>query len=93
MITSDDSQALFLPFCVFLITLFLSTACSWFAPALIILKDFSVGKSLSISLSAIWKNLLGVLFTIPLNLATSYISYCSVFYKKETQKDDVTVTS
>ncbi|MBE8597822.1 BPSS1780 family membrane protein [Xenorhabdus sp. BG5] len=115
MIISDDSQVSFLSFCVSLITLFLSTACFWFAPALVILKDFSVRKALSISLSAIWKNLLGVLlfllfiyllffisaiplflgilFTAPLSLATSYISYRSVFYKKETQKDDITVTS
>ncbi|BET96362.1 BPSS1780 family membrane protein [Xenorhabdus taiwanensis] len=114
MLISDDSQESFLSSCVFLITLFLSTACSWFAPALVILKDFSVGKALSISFRAIWKNLLGVLlfllfiyllffisalplflgalFTVPLSLATSYISYRSVFYKKETQKDDITVT-
>ncbi|MEQ1961751.1 BPSS1780 family membrane protein [Xenorhabdus khoisanae] len=104
IIAYNDSELSFLSLMITLISLFLSTACSWFAPALIILKNFNVGKALSISLNAISKNILGVilffifmyllifistiplflgiLITAPLYMATSYSSYCRVFYKK-----------
>ncbi|OTA16366.1 membrane protein [Xenorhabdus vietnamensis] len=108
-----NSEISFLSFFTLLISLFLSSASSWFASALIILNGFNVEKALSTSLKVIWKNLLGVLlfllfmyllifisaiplflglfFTIPLNLATSYTSYRSVFYKQETKRDEDTM--
>ncbi|SFN60579.1 hypothetical protein [Xenorhabdus japonica] len=108
-----DSEISFLSFFTILISLFLSSACSWFASALIILNGFNIEKALSNSLKAIWKNLLGVLlflffmyllifisaiplflglfFTTPLSLAISYTSYRSVFYKKETKRDEFTM--
>ncbi|PHM48446.1 BPSS1780 family membrane protein [Xenorhabdus miraniensis] len=61
IITYNDSELSFLSLMITLISLFLSTACSWFAPALIILKNFNVGKALSISFNAISKNILGVI--------------------------------
>ncbi|MBC8951770.1 BPSS1780 family membrane protein [Xenorhabdus sp. PB62.4] len=61
IITYNDSESSFLSLMISLISLFLSTACSWFAPALIILKNFNVGKALSISFNAISKNILGVI--------------------------------
>ncbi|MDC9580255.1 BPSS1780 family membrane protein [Xenorhabdus sp. PR6a] len=109
----DNSETSFLSFCALLISLFFSTAYSWFSPALIILKDFNVGKALSMSLNAFWKNFLGVilfiiflyllfvismiplflgvLFITPLTLVTSYSSYRRVFYKQESQKDEIAI--
>ncbi|MBI6548526.1 BPSS1780 family membrane protein [Xenorhabdus lircayensis] len=61
-ITFDDgSSSSFLSLFAILISLFLSTAYSWFAPTLIVLNNFNVGKALSTSLNAICKNLLGTL--------------------------------
>ncbi|MDX8000369.1 hypothetical protein FE394_14475 [Xenorhabdus sp. Reich] len=61
MIAEDDSPLSFLSLFSIIISLFLSTAYSWFAPALIILNGFNVKKAISVSLNAICKNLLGIL--------------------------------
>ncbi|CDG17261.1 BPSS1780 family membrane protein [Xenorhabdus doucetiae] len=115
MAIDDHSETSFLSLCVSLISLFFFTAYSWFSPALIILKDFNVGKALSMSLNAFWKNFLGVilfiiflyllfvismiplflgaLFITPLTLVTYYSSYRRVFYKQESQKDEIAITN
>ncbi|MDC9597439.1 BPSS1780 family membrane protein [Xenorhabdus anantnagensis] len=115
MIIGSDSEISFLSFFTLLISLFLSSACSWFTSALIILNNFNVKKALLTSLKAIWKNLsevllfllfmyllifisaiplfLGLFFTGPLNLATSYTSYRSIFYKQESKKDEIAMIS
>ncbi|MBD2796938.1 hypothetical protein ID856_10375 [Xenorhabdus sp. 18] len=79
MAINDNSEMPFLSLCVSLISLFFSTACSWFSPALIILKDFNVGKALSVSFNAIWKNFLGVIFFIFLLYFLLFIAMIPLF--------------
>ncbi|MDC9588454.1 BPSS1780 family membrane protein [Xenorhabdus sp. XENO-10] len=79
MIIGDDSEISFLSFFTLLISLFLSSACSWFASALIILNGFNVEKALSTSLKAIWKNLLEVLLFLLFLYLLIFISAIPLF--------------
>ncbi|MDX7987542.1 hypothetical protein FE392_09385 [Xenorhabdus sp. 12] len=113
--SNENSSSSFLSLFSCIVTLFLSTAYSLFAPALIILNGFSVKKSLLVSLNAVCKNLVGILlfffflnllifisalplfigllFTMPLQMATYYSLYRKVFYAQETKKNEIAITN
>ncbi|PHM40174.1 membrane protein [Xenorhabdus mauleonii] len=65
----DSSSSSFLSLFFGIITLFLSVAYTFFAPALIIFNDFSVKKSLLVSYNAVCKNPLGILLFFSLSIS------------------------
>ncbi|PHM37890.1 BPSS1780 family membrane protein [Xenorhabdus innexi] len=107
----DSSEFSFLSLGITIIYLFLTTAYSWFSPALIILNNVKFKQAIITSFNVVCENiggiilffiiiyilivisglplLIGLLFTTPLYMATSYSSYRSIFYKKEVKNNEV----